>query len=638
MKEKEQDNSQFFTYDNLEEIADFNSHLSFAEKTIEKYQWNQSVKADFQRQLQKIRKKQNDKLLNISVIGEFSTGKSTFINALMRSELLSACSLQGTTVASTVIEYSPDYAILLQYNDDSMDKEFSFKTIEALKACLEEYTTDPDKARHLNNVRVCLPSEQLKSKFRIIDTPGTNAIELWHEDVTRRALSELSDVSIILIDANKPLPESFCNFIENNLEHILPQCIFVVTKIDLVKEKERKRVLEYIKVKLKQSFGLESPLVLPYVSVEVIDDYNGSAQPSELLAQSYQNEEKILAYTGEYRMLVQAKKLIALIDSMYDSISAQMDEMTKTHKQELELLQRSKQADLSEFIDKQKRERLTAFDNTAKSLRTDMVNLMYEKTATCRTNIEKEIDSAVTSEAVRNFIDISLADKCSEEAEWLTKLSEDCYTKFFQSFEEEMLKFRTAFEHLFQDMDILEVELNSRDYSPPAKPAIGKSDFSAASSYVMEQIKKENRTMGGGLAAGALIGSAIVPGIGTLLGAFVGFIGGSFMNDYDAVKTKTKEKINTPLRNYFNNVVVRTEKNLNSYSDTLKNDICSEIDRYLAVYCNEVDRKIAEENQKKADIEKKISDIRHDMSDIENRKFRLSSVNTELNVLNRKET
>lgn len=638
MKNKEQDHSKFFTYDNLGEIADFDSHLSFAEKTIEKYQWNQSVKADLQRQLHKIRRKQNDKLLNISVIGEFSTGKSTFINALMRSELLSACSLQGTTVASTVIEYSSDYAILLQYNDGSMDKEFSFETLETLKACLEEYTTDPDKARSLNNVRVCLPSEQLKSKFRIIDTPGTNAVELWHEDVTRRALSELSDVSIILIDANKPLPESFCIFVENNLEHILPQCIFVVTKIDLVKERERKRVLEYIKVKLKQNFGLASPLVLPYVSVKVIDDCNGCAQPSELLAQSYRNEEKILAYTGEYRILVQAKKLIALIDSMYDSIAAQMDEMTKTHRHELELLQRSKHANLSEFIEKQKKERLAAFDNAAGSLRTDTVNLMYEKTATCQENIEKEIDSMTSSEAVHNFIDISLADKCSEEAEWLTKLSEDCYTMFFQLFEAKMRTFQAEFEQLFRDMDILEVKLNSKDYSPPAKPTIEKSDFSAASSYVAEQIKKENRTVGGGAAAGALIGSAIAPGIGTLIGAFFGAIGGGVMNDYAAVKTKTKEKLNTPLRSYFNNVVVRTEGNLTSYSNTLKNDICSEIDRYLAVYCSEVDRRIAEENQKKAGIEKKISDIRRDMSDIENRKFRLSSMSTELNLLNRKET
>lgn len=96
-------------------------------------------------------------------------------------------------------------------------------------------------------VRVGFPSQLLANRIRIIYTPGTNSDESWHEKVTKNALKNLSDLSIILTDAMHPLPQTLIDFIEENLADIYNQCGFVVTYYDKIKKDERINILRYMK-------------------------------------------------------------------------------------------------------------------------------------------------------------------------------------------------------------------------------------------------------------------------------------------------------------------------------------------------------------------------------------------------------
>ena len=70
------------------------------------------------------------------------------------------------------------------------------QNVKELRAKLSDVTTNPNSARNIKIVRVGLPSQLLADGIRIIDTPGTNSIESWHEEVTKNALKNLSDLSI----------------------------------------------------------------------------------------------------------------------------------------------------------------------------------------------------------------------------------------------------------------------------------------------------------------------------------------------------------------------------------------------------------------------------------------------------------
>ncbi|MBR4329425.1 MAG: hypothetical protein IKP71_06185, partial [Candidatus Riflebacteria bacterium] len=74
----------------MSDHSNFYDHILFIERLIENYKdrLDTSLIEDLTTQLNYIKEKQQDKLLNISVVGDFSTGKSTFINALLKCGLL----------------------------------------------------------------------------------------------------------------------------------------------------------------------------------------------------------------------------------------------------------------------------------------------------------------------------------------------------------------------------------------------------------------------------------------------------------------------------------------------------------------------------------------------------------------------
>ena len=102
-----------------------------------------------------------------------------------------------------------------------------------------------------------MPSIILKNGYRIIDTPGTNSLELWHEEVTCRAIRELSDLSIILTDATQPMPATLMSFLDNTLGESVKNCAFVANKIDRIREKERNGIIKFIGKKICQNFYIE---------------------------------------------------------------------------------------------------------------------------------------------------------------------------------------------------------------------------------------------------------------------------------------------------------------------------------------------------------------------------------------------
>ena len=131
----------YFSWRNISEMADIDSHIVFASTLMGKYDWEEATKYNLQKQLATIIEKQNDKKLNISVIGEFSTGKSSFINSFVGYELLAVNVIQGTTVAITIIEYSEVFSITLTDFSGRSSKKV-YKSIDSLRQQLHIYTTD----------------------------------------------------------------------------------------------------------------------------------------------------------------------------------------------------------------------------------------------------------------------------------------------------------------------------------------------------------------------------------------------------------------------------------------------------------------------------------------------------------------
>jgi len=135
--------------------------------------------------------------IKVSVFGEFSSGKTTFLNALINENILTAA-YEPTTAVPTRIRYAKTFNILVYklsdetlklYGDDKEDGTWRRyigrgsgsnilglleKKKRRIQTFLSKWTKEGNNATEVKEVIIELPLEWLKSGIELIDTPGTN--------------------------------------------------------------------------------------------------------------------------------------------------------------------------------------------------------------------------------------------------------------------------------------------------------------------------------------------------------------------------------------------------------------------------------------------------------------------------------
>lgn len=186
----------------------------------------------------------------VSVVGEFSKGKSTFINRLLERDILPAGNLP-TTALLTRINFAPENEEVIEHLD-----EYG-KVIES-KSELTQEAWDDLVADNFNNqdpkgsALVKVHNEWLgKYNIELVDSPGAGDLNENRAKQVGDALMS-SDGVIIAISATQALSLSEKVFIEQRVvSRRIPFLMMIVTKLDLAKLEERNTVINYIKNKLK---------------------------------------------------------------------------------------------------------------------------------------------------------------------------------------------------------------------------------------------------------------------------------------------------------------------------------------------------------------------------------------------------
>lgn len=586
--------SNYFSWRNISEMADIDSHIAFATTLMGKYDWEEATKHRLEKQVSAIVDKQNDNLLNISVIGEFSTGKSSFINALVGYELLAVNVIQGTTVAITIIEYSEEFSITLT---DFLGKSLKiiFKSIDSLRQQLHIYTTDAAYAKKIDYVTVTLPSDILKNGYRIIDTPGTNSLELWHEEVTCRAIKELSDLSIILTDSTQPMPATLVSFLDNTLGDSVESCAFVANKIDRIGDKERDGIIKFIGKKICQSFDIENPMVLPFSSVALTNSFAKETvsvdSGSFLLTTS--SLERLLSYTAKQRLRAQAQKILHLVDDIYSTLDNNIKSIAAQYQQELQMLERSRQTDFKPFISRQIYLRQKSFMAGAQDYKYKVESVCDCLASTAKNNIETKIQNYSTLDALSNYIKGSLSKDIKDEGRSIISGTEAQFKKLRTLFNKELKQFQKEFEREFDKLKILSVKFNLKPKDMVVRHSAHSANIGPVTTLITEELSKENWAVGGGAAAGAAIGTVLAPGIGTIVGTVIGlFAGAAAAPDTSGVKGKIKSKLSIPLHSYYRSVASDCMTNYNNFVDDIRSRLETEINRYYSTYASTIAQRI----------------------------------------------
>lgn len=629
-----QESNNYFSWDNFSELANLQSHIEYAQQLLASYQWPKAVQQELHAQMKLVRIKQQDKALNMSVIGEFSSGKSTFINALLRKELLAECVQQGTTVAATVLSYGKVARLQSKFKDGRY-KRVEYGCFEALKDQLNAVVANNDDAAVLDQVVASLPLDWLKQqRFRIIDTPGLNSLNRWHDEVTVHAIQDISDVSLILTDANKPMPDSLCSFIEDHLSHVLQHCVFVVTKFDMLQPKERSRVLKYVEIKAKQ-LGVEEPLVVPYASLEVLKDAQNSQADAELLELSHNSEQRIFEHMGRNRAVAQAKNLVALVNRLYDEINRQLLDKTRDCEERIEALEAARTRNLKPFLEEQKEAREDQYRLRAEDQRADIADAVrshfdYLYDAESSESIEAKVNAVTNINRIKPLINEfetalkNTVNKAFEAAQ--QDISSRCGD---QMFADVYRSFTMEFHDQFKDLKRLEIQNLTASMHLSVQDLTTSSNTTGLVKEMSEAASNSNLSIllgggGGALAAFLLIGgpvAALVVGVGAVL----------LGSGYRAQKlAEAKESVISELKKYCDetrdsthDVVMTT---LDGYIDNVVKQLHQEIDRYYTTYHAIIEQRLQQEKERREVLEGEVKGLRDDMQSITLRRTELSGL------------
>ncbi|RMH45061.1 MAG: hypothetical protein D6689_00795 [Deltaproteobacteria bacterium] len=181
-----------------------------------------------------------DRPLLVTVMGEFSTGKSTFINAFVE-ESIAPVGITPTTATINVLKFGRERGGRIVYRDG--------RTVPLpwtpLRATLEQITADD--ARQIAAVEILYPLPVLE-RVHIVDTPGLNSILPEHEQVARDFIGR-ADAVVWLFAAGQAGKESERAALAS-IHATGTRVLGVVNKVDQLAADDVREVVAYLRGEL----------------------------------------------------------------------------------------------------------------------------------------------------------------------------------------------------------------------------------------------------------------------------------------------------------------------------------------------------------------------------------------------------
>ncbi|HEU4728008.1 MAG TPA: dynamin family protein [Kofleriaceae bacterium] len=203
---------------------------------------------------------------HLVVLGEFNHGKSTFVNALLGSEILPT-GITPTTASINHVVYAPHPTAKVVLTSG----ESKFLDPNQLK---EWVTVAGGHASEVAYVEVGYPSDLLKNNVVLVDTPGVNDLNEQRAEVTYGYVPR-ADAVVFLLDAGQALKDSEREFLRSRvLESARDRLIFVLGKMDMLSPDERTAVTEYV------ASGLAKMMPDPVVYALSAKDWARSKDPA----------------------------------------------------------------------------------------------------------------------------------------------------------------------------------------------------------------------------------------------------------------------------------------------------------------------------------------------------------------------
>lgn len=300
--------------------------------------------------------------INISILSEVSSGKSTFLNALVFGESILESTIGETTAKIFNIRYGKKFSINGEEKESllALKKQISIENHKNLESI--------NNNENINNLQsiITLPNENLKRGIELYDTPGFATInESAILPLLKDTISK-SDATILLLDISQGIKKSEYHFIENMIPRIQNNKRFIVlNKYDTLIDEENLilKSKEQIDSELKNLIhNIESKLqLLQKEPNKKIDTYHLSAKKA--LVSKIENdtvkfeESRFGLFEKDFwsRVITAKGEIFEDNIKIFDSLKEEIKEYLKKEKEILLEKQKTLQFQLRASLDDQEK-------------------------------------------------------------------------------------------------------------------------------------------------------------------------------------------------------------------------------------------------------------------------------------------
>ncbi len=187
----------------------------------------------------------NDDEIYVGFVGNFLSGKSTIINALLGQAVVSSDIIPCTPVLN-YIKFGSEKVAFVRFSDEE-DKRMSYDKLSDY--VIQDNSNTTETATTVMDILIYHPSPLLQNNVVFVDTPGLNNCESC-DSITKSALS-IIDVAVMTLNATSPFSENEAEFVRNViLEKHVKKIIFLLNRIDCLEEEIIPKAIDLLKSKI----------------------------------------------------------------------------------------------------------------------------------------------------------------------------------------------------------------------------------------------------------------------------------------------------------------------------------------------------------------------------------------------------
>jgi|GEM_PF-2250793 len=602
--------------DALHQSAGLEENISFIRRLSYHHDFGHEADRNIEASLAAIISRKNDPHLYLGVVGEFSSGKSTLLNALMRDDLLRTDVLQATTSVVTWMQYGEEIDFSVETANGTVQqfrkhqtphwapfKDF-FKKLshntqkEFLRAFIHAATAEEAVASELRSVTIYHPSEAFRRGCMLCDIPGANSENPRHVKVAAHALRERCDAALVVIPADIPVSESLLRFLREHLAEIAHRCVYVVTKLDLIrKERERPALLKTIKARLTAGLGIQDVQLVACAPRVFLDDaINGVKQPhvsdeqQEVFVQQFADAQEYIWRSMEAnREFIQVERQSILMSRLLAFLHQQLLDLEKTYKQPYERLLKNPIQDLAVFVAR---------------VRPEYVDEFLRRTSGVKPMINKHVYAA--RDLLLKHVSQVCKTKIHNSKELKVYINESFHADFKKHQERLVAKLAPIFNEMWADAQAL---IKAFECTFKNKKEYRRFET------LDKMIQIPDNTSG----LKDLIDSTALSCADTTNDNWFGRLIDWLFLSFEDEKQKALQKINASTSAMFDKIFEAVDTFADQHISAASASIHETIDQYVVQYDSLVKDMIARDEMKKAELERNRRQVQGDQLELERR-------------------